>query len=732
MAVLGIVLFLLVMYSSATWLILSSRDTAARASFDSSSYYLHEITKQKIRQLDIHSGDDADTLLAKAEQLQESDLTSDVITKDGTYLVRGDGEGKENTIFEVLQRPDVSILSGSLDTMRDNLKQNRFGMISYTVGNLRCDTFYAPLEETGWYLTTTTHQDVLGRQMERVRFLMVKNSLIQLGVALVCMIAFLGIYLTMSRRTGLIDIEKIQEEEGNRVKSDFLANMSHDVRTPMNAIIGFTNLAIQSGDDLDKIHDYLSKIRSSNEHLLTIINDVLEMSRIESGKIELEESECNLTDLLRQLNMLVIEQVRSKQQDLLIDAVNIRDEDVYCDGMRFSQVLVNLVSNAIKFTPDNGKIIVRISQGEDAPEGYGAYEIHVKDNGIGMSEEFATRIFEPFERERTSTISGLQGTGLGMAITKNIIDLMHGTIEMHTVKGKGTEFILHINLRLQTGQKTFEPLKQLDGASALIVDDDFNVCDVIARILARHGMHVEWTMYGQEAVERTRQALSHNNPFDLYIIDRNLPDSGSMDVAKQIRNLTAEKPPMIMMTSYDCAKIKEEAAAFGVNGFVNKPVFAEDLDDTLLRILENRAMPDDEPVLQKTDEPVDFNGKRILLVDDNELNREIAISILEMHGFVLEEAVDGQDAIDKLTASGHGYFDVVLMDVQMPVMNGYEATKAIRALPDTPLAQIPIIAMTANAFEEDKRDALEAGMNGHIAKPIDVDILLDTLGKILK
>lgn len=729
----GVVLLLIVLYSSAVWLLLSSQHTAAQATYDSSFFYLGELTRQKLRELDYHAGDTADTLSQKAAALQETELICDIIAPDGTYIVPGAGDAlaPDTNIFAALTKSEASMQAGSLTAMQEDLAQSRSGMISYTIGDLHCDTYYTPIEGTDWYLTTTSHQIQISRQIESVRASLVKSSMLELALILVSMLALFAIYLSMRKRTGLLEIEKIQAEEGSKAKSDFLANMSHDIRTPMNAIIGFTNLAIQSGDDLDKIHDYLSKIQSSNEHLLTIINDVLEMSRIESGKIELQETECNLTELLRQINMLVTPQIRDKQQDLLIDAVNISDEAIYCDRMRFSQVLVNLVSNAIKFTQPGGKIIVRISQSDEAPDGFGAYEIRVKDNGIGMSPEFAPRIFEPFERERTSTFSGLPGTGLGLAITKNIIDLMHGSIDLTTTEGKGTEFIIKVNLRLQTRQKSFEPQKRLDGANALIVDDDFNVCDTTARILAKHGMHAEWTMYGQEAVERTRQALTHNNPFDLYIIDWNLPDLNGIEVVKQITNLTAEKPPMIVMTSYDCSRIKEEALSAGVNGFCNKPIFVDDLNDTLSRILDHRSIPDDLPASQETIRSVDFNGRRILLVDDNELNREIAVSILEMHGFLLDEAVDGQDAVEKLTAAGPGYYDVILMDVQMPVMNGYEATKTIRALEDTPLSKIPIIAMTANAFEEDKREALEVGMDGHIAKPIDVDILLDTLGKIL-
>ena len=383
-------------------------------------------------------------------------------------------------------------------------------------------------------------------------------------------------------------------ETANRAKSTFLSNMSHDIRTPMNAIIGFTTLAVSNIDDQKRVRDYLDKILSSSNHLLSLINDILDMSRIESGKIHLEETEVNLSDVLHDLKTIISGQIHAKQLDLYMDVMDVTDEDVYCDKTRLNQVLLNLLSNAVKFTPAGGTVSVRLKQFPGTVKGSEMYEIRVKDNGIGMSPEFVKKIFSPFERERTSTVSRTQGTGLGMAITKNIVDMMGGTIDVQTEQGKGTEFIVCLPFRIQSEKHHTEKIAE----------------------------------------------------------DTILPAAGS-----------------------------------------------------------------------------DFRGKRILLVEDNELNSEIAVELLNAYGFVVDTAENGAEAVEKVKNSTPGNYDLVLMDVQMPVMNGYEATKQIRALNDPALAGITILAMTANAFNEDRKKALECGMNGFLSKPIVIEELIGTLQK---
>ena len=390
-------------------------------------------------------------------------------------------------------------------------------------------------------------------------------------------------------------------EAANRAKSTFLSNMSHDIRTPMNAIIGFTTLAVSNIDDQKRVRDYLGKILSSGSHLLSLINDILDMSRIESGKIHLEETEVSLSDVLHDLKTIISGQINAKQLEFYIDAMEVTNEDVYCDKTRLNQVLLNLLSNAVKFTPAGGTVSVWLKQFPGTVKGIELYEIRVKDNGIGMSPEFVEKIFSPFERERTSTVSRTQGTGLGMAITKNIVDMMGGTIEVQTEQGKGTEFIVRLPFRLQSEKHHTEKIAELEGLKALVVDDDFNTCD-----------------------------------------------------------------------------------------------------------------------------------RCILLVEDNELNSEITVEILNEYGYMVDTAGNGAQAVEKVKNSKPGNYDLVLMDVQMPVMNGYEATRQIRALNDPALAGITIIAMTANAFDEDKKKALECGMDGFLTKPIVIEELIGTIQKNLE
>ena len=513
-------------------------------------------------------------------------------------------------------------------------------------------------------------------------------------------------------------------ETANRAKSTFLSNMSHDIRTPMNAIIGFTTLAVSNIDDRKRVRDYLGKILSSSNHLLSLINDILDMSRIESGKLHLEETEVSLSDVLHDLKTIISGQIHAKQLELYMDAMDVTNEDVYCDKTRLNQVLLNLLSNAVKFTPAGGTVSVRIRQCPGTVKGSELYEIRVKDNGIGMSQEFVQKIFSPFERERTSTVSRTQGTGLGMAITKNIVNMMGGTIEVQTEQGKGTEFIVRLPLRIQSEHQRIEKIAELEGLKALVVDDDFNTCDSVTKMLVRVGMRSEWTLSGKEAVLRARQSVELGDAFHAYIIDWRLPDMNGIEVTRQIRSL-GDDTPIIILTAYDWSDIEVEARAAGVTAFCAKPLFMSDIRETLMTAIgQSQAEPEDS-VLPAAGS--DFRGRCILLVEDNELNSEIALEILNEYGFLVDTAENGAEAVEKVKNSMPGNYDLVLMDVQMPVMNGYDATKQIRALDDPALAGITILAMTANAFDEDRKEALECGMDGFLSKPIVIEELIDAL-----
>ncbi len=531
----------------------------------------------------------------------------------------------------------------------------------------------------------------------------------------------------MEKKTMLEDA-LAQANQASRAKSVFLSNMSHDIRTPMNAIVGFTTLAITHLDQKEQVEGYLKKILTSGNHLVSLINDVLDMSRIESGKMRLEETLCRLPDILHGLRSIIQADVRAKQLDFYIDTVDVLDEDVYCDKLRLNQVLLNLLSNSIKYTPTGGVVSMRIIQKPGAPVGFASYEFRIKDTGIGMSEEFVAHIFEPFERERNSTISGIQGTGLGMAITKNIVDMMNGSIQVHSEQNVGTEFVVSFTFRLHSGPKEIPTIPELKNCRALVVDDDFNTCDSVSYMLQQFGMRAEWTLSGKEAVLRTRQAVMRGDTYSVYIIDWLMPDLNGIEVARRIRKETGEDVPIIILTAYDLSDIEEEAKDAGVTAFCSKPLFMSELRTCLSSIVGNGKDTQETPCPN----PQNRRTGRILLAEDNELNQEIATAILTEAGFTVEVASNGQIAVDMLKASAPGYYHLILMDVQMPVMDGYTATRAIRAMDNHSLSSIPILAMTANAFEEDRREALSAGMNGHITKPIDIKKLLKNLEQIME
>ncbi|MEY8392386.1 response regulator [Lachnospiraceae bacterium] len=531
----------------------------------------------------------------------------------------------------------------------------------------------------------------------------------------------------MEKKT-LLENALMQAKRASKAKSLFLSNMSHDIRTPMNAIVGFTALAITHVEEKEQVEEYLKKIMTSGNHLLSLINDVLDMSRIESGKMHLDEKPCSLPDILHGLRSILQADIHAKNLDLYIDAVDILDEDIYCDKLRLNQVLLNLLSNAVKYTTSGGMVTMRIIQKGGAPNGYANYEFNIRDTGIGMSEEFVAHIFEPFEREKSSTASKIQGTGLGMAITKNIVDMMNGTIEVKSEQGSGTEVRVCFTFRLNTDAKEPEDIPELKNCRALVIDDDFNTCDSVTYMLTQIGMRAEWTLSGKEALLRTHQAVARGDNYTVYVIDWMLPDMNGIEVTRRIRKETGEDVPIILLTAYDWLEIEEEAKEAGVTAFCSKPLFYSELHRCLHSIVdvEGEEREDGGETSKKR------HTGRILLAEDNELNQEIAKAILEDAGFSVEVAENGKIAVDMLKKSQPGYYQLVLMDVRMPEMNGYEATKAIRSLENRELSAIPIFAMTANAFEEDKKEALACGMNGHLAKPIEVEVLFNTLDQILK
>ena len=529
-------------------------------------------------------------------------------------------------------------------------------------------------------------------------------------------------------------LEKKQEEleealqmaqDANQAKTAFLSNMSHDIRTPMNAIIGFTGLAESHIHDTERVQEYLTTISRSSEHLLSLINDVLDMSRIESGRMSLQEKEESLSEILHSIQDIVHADIKAKQHNFTIDAVDVRNELVYCDKLRLNQVLLNLISNAIKYTHPGGTITLRIAQKDASRTGYGLFEFRCRDNGIGMSEDFVKTIFDPFTREETTTVSRIQGTGLGMAITRNIVEMMGGRITVASKKGEGTEFVISVEFRIADMEMTDLVIPELKGLRSLVVDNDINSCRSIADMLQTIGLRSESCVSGKEAVARTEESLRHGDRFKVYVVDWLMPDANGVETVRRIREVAGAGAFIIILTSYDWTDIEKEAREAGANGFISKPVFPSDLQRVLLQLC-GKANPDQTGA---EEEIVSLKGKKVLMVDDNELNLKIGALQLKQQGMIVDTALNGQTAVNMIWENGVDTYDLVLMDVTMPVMDGYEATSIIRKLPGG--NKLKILAFSANAFEEDRERSLNAGMDGHIAKPLKVDELLSELKRFV-
>ena len=516
-------------------------------------------------------------------------------------------------------------------------------------------------------------------------------------------------------------------EKANQAKSDFLARMSHDIRTPMNAIIGMTAIAKAHINEQERVLDCMEKIDGSSKLLLSLINEVLDMSKIESGRLILSEDDFNIGELLQDLVIMMQPEIKNKQQTLDIHVKDLKHEYVTGDTQRIKQVLMNILSNAVKYTPEKGQITIDINE-KEPKDGTGNYEFVFKDSGRGMKPDFLDKIFLPFERADDNEIRNIQGTGLGMAISHKIIKMMGGDIKVESEYGKGSCFTINMPLHYQE----FAPIEKIgtDGLEILVVDDDETACQSTCNCLQEIGINSDYVCSGSEAINKVQLRHQERNDYFAVIIDLKMPDMNGLEATRQIRKIIGTDIPIIILSAYDIEEYEAEAKAAKANGFITKPLYKSKLLKVLQRFLHEGSRS--EPVRQFKLSDADYSGKRILLVEDNELNREIAVEIIGSTGVSIDTAVNGLDAVNIVSRSPEGFYQMILMDIQMPVMDGYEATRQIRSLKRSDISGMPIIAMTANAFSEDVTNALKAGMNYHLAKPIDISALMSVLGKYLQ
>ncbi len=517
-------------------------------------------------------------------------------------------------------------------------------------------------------------------------------------------------------------------QSANEAKSNFLSNMSHDIRTPMNAIVGFSVLLEKDADQSDKVREYTRKITASSNHLLSLINDVLDMSKIESGKTSLNVDKFSLPDLLEEINIIIMPQAKAKDQDFTIHVQGAPPEQIIGDRLRLNQILINLISNAVKYTQTGGKIDFTVIELPCASKQYAKLRFVVSDNGIGMSEDFQKKIFSPFSREVNSVTNTIQGTGLGMAITKNLVDLMGGIIDLSSCPGKGSTFTVELSFSLPEHEESETWLRQ-KVARMLVADDEEEICLDIKELMRDTGIEISSVNSGAEAVETAVAAHKQGNDFNVILLDWKMPGMNGVETAKKIRESVKTDIPILVLTSYDWSDIEDEARKAGINAFMPKPFFVSTFRQAIKPLFAEENT--DRTIQSPSAESSILKGKRLLIAEDNELNSEILTEMLRMDGAEFELAANGEEAVKMFTGSGPGYYDMILMDVQMPIMSGYEATRQIRASGHPEAKTIPIAAMTANTFAEDVRDAIDSGMDGHLAKPIDMNMVRELAKKLL-
>lgn len=667
--------------------------------------------------------------ISEALSLDTNDdmVYSFVIRQDGSFVIHN-SDAYRSSYFERVRALYENVGGKDpeqyIEELQAAMEANEHYSSEFVIYGEHRYLYCSNLPYSEWYLITFISSSMLDRIINHFSNWWVFASMGGCVLVLIVLLLVFSRYFKMTQQqVHELEIARLEAEQANKYKSEFLSNMSHDIRTPMNAIVGMTAIAIANIDDRQRVQDCLKKISLSGNHLLGLINDVLDMSKIESGKMTLNTDRVSLRTVMESVVSIMQPRVREKNQHFDVFIHDISTENVWCDSVRLNQVLLNLLSNAIKFTPEGGTIQVAMyEEGSPKGDGYTRMRLQVKDNGIGMRKEFQSRIFESFIREDNTRVHKTEGSGLGMAITKYIVDAMGGTIELYSEQGAGTEFNVTLDFRkvLEVEEEMILPAWNM-----LVVDDDQQLCESAVLSLKSIGIQAEWALDGESAVKMVAMRHNMHEDYQIILLDWKMPNMDGIETAKEIRRQLSGDIPILLISSYDWSEIEEEARAAGINGFISKPLFKSTLFYGLKSYVYGSV-----DAMSIEEHTADFTGKRILLAEDNELNWEIAEALLEDLGLELEWAENGKICVEKFQRSSLGFYDVILMDIRMPEMTGYEAADAIRRM-DRPDADIPIIAMTADAFSEDIRRCLEHGMNAHMAKPIDIEEVSHLLERYL-
>lgn len=659
----------------------------------------------------------------------DSGMYFHIIDGDGKFVLKNTNVCDDDYFSRILSGFDqykgkraeqfVEELKSKMDAHEDY-----FAFLSYFGEEMHI--YCSPISENSeWYLVAVMPEGILSQAITKLDAVRTGVMFASVMIIVLSMSVIFIMYYKMTREQMEALAESRKEAvQANKAKSEFLSSMSHDIRTPMNAIIGMTEIAMRNVQDPVRMTEYLKKIKLSSKHLLGLINDVLDMSKIESGKMQLNENAMSLRNVMDDIVNIMQPQIKAKRQHFDIFIRDILSEDVYCDSVRLNQVLINLLSNAVKFTYEEGRVDVYLYQ-EPSPKGEDYVRTHfrVEDTGIGMSKEFQEKIYDTFAREETEYSQQITGTGLGMSITKSIVDLMGGSIELHSETQKGSEFHVILDLKKTTVK---ENDMKLPAWNVLVVDDNEHLCTSAAANLEELGVHAEWTIDGSKALEMIEEHHKKNDDYNFILIDWKMPNMDGIETIRKIRERVGKAVPVFLVSAYDWSDVEDEVNSLVVEGFISKPLFKSTLYDRLSQYIEGY-----NSVQEKKDElKVEFPGKHVLLAEDIDINWEVAYEILAPSGLTLERAVNGKECVEKFENSEVGFYDAILMDIRMPVMNGCDATKAIREL-KRPDKDIPIIAMTADAFSDDVQYCIDCGMNGHLAKPIDFKECMRTLQQFL-